>query len=66
LFKSKPEPNQTKPSNNKFGGIIFILLGLLVSIGSIVWFYLTLKYKPVAAATGAVSAVGMTANAIID
>ncbi len=66
LFKSKPDPQQAKKSNNTFGGIVFILLGLLVAIGSIVWFYLTLTYKPIAAATGAVTGVSWAANAVID
>jgi len=66
LFRSKPDPQQTKKSNNTLGGVIFILLGLLIAIGSIVWFYLTLTYKPIAAATGAVTGVSWAANAIID
>lgn len=63
-IRAKPDPND-KNKNGKGLGIIFILVGLLAFIGSIVWFIITLRYKVAAAATGAVTAVDWTTNAII-
>ncbi len=66
VTRSKPSPNQPNQSNNKIGGTIFILIGVLIFVGSIVWFIITLRYKIAAAATGAVTAVDWTTNAIMD
>ena len=66
IVRSKPQPNQGIKNGNKWVGAILILIGILMFFGSIVWFILTLKYKAVAAGTGAVAAVGMTADAIFD
>ncbi len=64
-LRSKPDPQQPK-SNNILAGVIFILIGIFLFFGTILWFIATLKYKAVAAGTGAVTAVGWTANAIFD
>lgn len=66
VFRAKPDPNSKNQSSGKGLGMIFILIGLLIFIGSIAWFIITLRYKVAAAATGAVTAVGWTANAITD
>lgn len=65
-MRAKPDPNDKNKSNGKGLGLIFILVGLLVFIGSIAWFIITLRYKVAAAATGAVTAVDWTTNAIIN
>ena len=44
--------------SNKTGGIIFLVVGILVLLGAIVWFYIVQKYK----AAAAVSGVGDVAN----
>lgn len=59
-------PIQYVPSNptdmrepvvaSKTVGIVLIFLGLFIAIGTIIWFILTLRYKVVAAGTGAVTA----------
>jgi hypothetical protein len=51
---------------NKTIGIILILIGLAIMIGSITWFILALKYKVVAAGTAAYAAVDWTTNAFIN
>lgn len=67
VFKAKQTPEQEKQGSNKMiFGIVFILLGLFSFFGSIGWFILTLRSKAVAAGTGAVTAVGWTASAIVD
>ena len=66
VFRSKPDPSKPNQSNGKGVGIVLILIGLLIFIGSIVWFIITLRYKVAAAATGAVTAVDWTTNAIMD
>jgi hypothetical protein len=66
ILRAKPDSSKPNQTNNKGLGIIFILVGLLAFIGSIVWFIITLRYKVAAAATGAVTAVDWTTNAIIN
>lgn len=68
ILRAKPDANTQKAisNNNVFGGVIFILIGLLAFFGSIGWFILTLKYKAVAAGTGVVTAVGWTADSIVN
>lgn len=66
IWRSKPDPNSENQSSPKGLAIIFILVGILAFFGSIIWFIITLRYKVAAAATGAVTAVGWTANAITD
>jgi ATP-dependent Zn protease len=51
---------------NKTIGIVLILIGLAIMIGTTIWFILTLKYKIVAAGTGAYTAVDWTTNAIVN
>jgi hypothetical protein len=66
ILRSKQDPSKESQSNNKGVGIIFLLIGLLIFIGSIVWFIITLQYKVAAAATGALTAVNWTTNAVMD
>jgi hypothetical protein len=66
ILRSKPDPQQPDQGGSKWAAAIFILIGIFMFFGSIVWFILTLRYKAVAAGTGAVTAVGLTANAVFD
>jgi cytochrome bd-type quinol oxidase subunit 2 len=66
IFRAKPQDTQKEKSNNNVIGVIFILIGLLAFFGSIGWFILTLKYKAVAAGTGLFTAVGWTADAVVN
>jgi hypothetical protein len=51
---------------NKTIGIWLIVIGLAIMIGTIVWFILTLRYKIIAAGTGAYTAVDWTTDAIMN
>jgi len=59
-------PSQVTTGNmsNKTAGIIFLIIGIFVLIGSFVWFYIIQKYKIAAAATGAVDAFNIGTNII--
>lgn len=52
---------QVKP---KTVGIILIVIGLVIMFGTVIWFILALRYKVVAAGTGAATAVSWTASAL--
>lgn len=49
---------------NKTVGIILIVVGIVIMLATIIWFVLTLKYKIIAAGTGAYTAVDWTVDAI--
>lgn len=57
-----PSEIREPQATDKTVGIILILVGLTIMVGTIVWFVLTLKYKVVAAGTGAYEAVDMVFN----
>ena len=58
-------PSQTATSNsvsNKTAGTIFLVVGILVFIGAIAWFYIVQKYKAAAALSGVGNAAGIANN----
>lgn len=61
-----PSDIRSPAPQNKTIGIWLIIIGLAIMIGTIVWFILTLKYKIIAAGTGAYTAVDWTTNAIMN
>ena len=61
-----PSDIRSPAPQNKTIGIWLIVIGLAIMIGTIVWFILTLKYKIIAAGTGAYTAVDWTTDAIMD
>lgn len=61
-----PSDIRAPAPQNKTVGIWLIVIGLAIMIGTTVWFILTLKYKIVAAGTGAYTAVDWTTNAVMN
>lgn len=61
-----PSDIRSPAPQNKTIGIWLIVIGLAIMIGTIIWFILTLKYKIIAAGTGAYTAVDWTSNAIVN
>lgn len=61
-----PSDIRSPVPQNKTIGIWLIIIGLAIIIGATIWFILTLKYKIVAAGTGAYTAVDWTKNAIMN
>lgn len=63
---NNPNDIRSPAPQNKTIGIVLILIGLAIMIGTTIWFILTLKYQIIAAGTGAYTAVDWTTNAIIN
>lgn len=61
-----PSDIRSPTPQNKTIGIWLIFIGLAIMIGTTIWFILTLKYKIVAAGTGAYTAVDWTTNAVMN
>jgi len=61
-----PSDIRSPAPQNKTIGIWLIVIGLAIMIGATIWFILTLKYKIIAAGTGAYTAIDWTTNAMIN
>jgi hypothetical protein len=61
LHYNPSNPNEVSTGNvsNKTTGIICLIVGILIIIAAIAWFYVVQNYKMAAAATGAMDAINI-------